>query len=325
MTPVEIKFIKLSDIDADADWNSRSLNSILSQISETDEESTGLNGLIANILVHGQDTPIDIRPTSPPFYKITKKPYSLIAGFRRFSAITQIVNDTTLQVNGKIPGIPDGLIRAAVHPHMSEHDAFLLNGRENANREAITTVDLYRLIYRAVKEHKMTSPAIAVWLGKSTPRILDYIKMQELPSRVIKHWIEGGDFEGLQSAKRIAINDMLEIAKRKPEEQEDAYKRSLIRQARKADTSAWWERAKGRANAMGVRLARLQKAGFLIVSAPVWTNNIDILVGTGKRELKWKEAVDLSSIAENAYHKELEKVSVINPIEEDFDDEVAIQ
>src|SRR5208337_1969927 len=94
----ELRQIPLSDIDVDYEWNSRSpANTTVDATPETDEESTGLGGLVANILKNGQKEAVDIRPTAPPFYRPTTKPWSLVAGFRRTTAIVNINNDEKLK------------------------------------------------------------------------------------------------------------------------------------------------------------------------------------------------------------------------------------
>jgi hypothetical protein len=323
---VEVKAIPLSDIDVDVDWNSRSPGSILASASETDEESTGLDGLEANILRHGQDTPVDVRLVVEPFYKFTDKPYSLVAGFRRFSVVAKINGDDTLKatISGNlIPGLENGTIRAAVHPPMTEQDAFLLNARENTNRDQLTPPDVFRLVQKATVGFGMTPADAAVALGKSPSTIGNYSRMCAMPGKVLEHWCGGGDFDGVRSIKRIGISDMFDIARRKPEEHWDAYKRAIVLQTKKGDTSAWWEKAKGRANAMGGVLARLQRAGFLTVHAPMWTNVVDIIVRVGKRELKFVEARELATLAEGSFKRELEKpVSVSASTEEQERDDV---
>lgn len=325
---IEIRPVSIDEIDVDHEWNSRAPGSILATASETDEESTGLDGLAANILRHGQDTPVDIRPTAQPFYRLTNKPYSLVAGFRRFSAIAKINADAELRsltAGALIPGLENGTIRAAVHPPMTEQAAFLLNARENTNRDQLSPPDVFRLVQKATGTFAMSPQDAAVALGKSMGTVSNYVKMTALPAKVLEHWCGGGDFDGVRSVKRIGITDMFEIAKRKSEEHWDAYKRAIVLQSKKGDTSAWWEKAKGRANAMAAVLARLQKAGFLTVHAPMWTNVVDILVRVGKRELKYTEARELAGIAEGSYKRELEKpVSVSAVSEEQSGDDIDI-
>jgi hypothetical protein len=313
MTEYEIKVIHLSDIDADYSWNSRSpANTFSSIVSETDSESSGLEGLTRNILSRGQDTPVDVRPTSPPFYKMCLKPWSLVAGFRRFTAITAINgNEEKLE----IPGLPAGHIRATLLPHMTEKEAFLRNASENTNRDQLSPPDIFRLVKKGTEELEMSPADLAVALGKLPTSIANYARLGKLDSSILSHWLHGGEFQGVQNGKRVAVADLFELSRKPVEEHLDGYKRLLLLQSQIANSSAWLEKARGRATAMGTLLAKLHKRGFLSVHTPAWIGDVDILVRMGKRDLKMSDARDLAARAESAYKKEMLKVTDVAPAE----------
>lgn len=313
MTELEIKVIPISDIDADYTWNSRSpANTFSSIISETDSESSGLEGLTRNILSRGQDTPVDLRPTSPPFYKMCLKPWSLVAGFRRFTAVSlinqnkELIEECTKNGHLLIPGLADGHIRATLLPHMTEKEAFLRNASENSNRDQLSPPDIFRLVKKGTEELEMSPADLAVALGKLPTSIANYARLTKLDSSILNHWLHGGEFEGVQNGKRVAVADMFELA-RKQDGYTEGYKRLLLLQSQIANSSAWLEKARGRATAMGTLLAKLHKRGFLSVHTPAWIGDVDIMVRIGKRDLKMSDARDLAYRAEAAYKKEMLK------------------
>jgi ParB-like chromosome segregation protein Spo0J len=304
MTEYEVKLIALSDIDADYAWNSRSpANTFLSTVSETDSESSGLEGLTRNILSRGQDTPVDVRPTAAPFYKMCIKPWSLVAGFRRFTAITAIAaNDPPLE----IPNLLAGHIRATLLPHMTEKEAFLRNASENTNRDQLSPPDIFRLVKKGTEELEMSPAELAIALGKLPTSIANYARLGKLDSSILNHWLHGGEFQGIQNGKRVAVADLFELS-RQTNDHVEGYKKLLLLQSQIANSSAWLEKARGRATAMGTMLAKLQKRGFLSVHTPAWIGDVDVMVRVGKRDLKMNDARDLAQRAESAYKKELIK------------------
>lgn len=305
MTENEVKLIPLSDIDADYAWNSRSpANTFSSVISETDSESSGLEGLTRNILSRGQDTPVDLRPTTPPFYKMTDKPWSLVAGFRRFTAVNAInANDPPLT----IPGLTAGHIRATLLPHMTEREAFLRNASENSNRDQLSPPDIFRLVKKGTEELEMSPAELAIALGKLPTSIANYVKLGKLDSSILNHWLHGGEFQGIQNGKRVGVADLFELSRQTPDTYLDGYRQLLLLQSQIANSSAWLEKARGRATAMGSMLAKLQKRGFLSVHTPAWIGDVDVMVRVGKRDLKMSDARDLAARAEASYKKEMSK------------------
>lgn len=314
MHEFEIKQILLSDIDADYAWNSRSpANTFLSTVSETDQESSGLEGLTRNILSRGQDTPVDLRPTAPPFYKMTGKQWSLVAGFRRFTAVSAINgNEELVRVAGiegrtLIPGLQDGFIRATLLPHMTEREAFLRNASENSNRDQLSPPDIFRMVQKGISELEMSTSDLALALGKLPTSIANYARLGKLDITILAHWLHGGEFQGVQNSKRVGVADLFELSRQEPIEHIEGYKRLLLQQSAIANSSAWLEKARGRATAMGTLLAKLHKRGFLSVHTPAWIGDVDIMVRIGKRDLKMSDARDLAYRAEAAYKKEMLK------------------
>lgn len=318
---VEVKQIPLAEIDIDLEWNSRSPANVTSLISsETDEESSGLEGLIANLIKVGQEQPVDIRPATPPFYKRTLLPYSLVSGFRRCTALQTVYADEGIKLEaGKakltnpnytiIPGLNDGCVLAKVHPPLSESEAFMLNMRENANRESLTPPDTAMAVKRSIEQYGFKITDIAVQLGKTPASVSAYARIAALPITILNHWHKGGEFEGVQSGRRVAMLEMLEVAKREPHEHLDAYKRVLLHGIAKQNTTAWFERAKGRAAHMGNVLAKLQKDGFLTLQNNNWFGHIDTMVNIGKRTLSMPDGKALASCAEKAFDREVNRVT----------------
>jgi hypothetical protein len=189
---------------------------------------------------------------------------------------------------------------------MSEREAFLFNAAENTNRDNLTPPDIFGIVAKGVKDFGMSWQDVAIQLGKSPSIVKNYASMTKLSPYILAHWRTGGDFEGVKTAKRVGVVDMFELAKLPSGEQVAAYKKALDRQVQRVDSSAWLEKAKHRATAMGTLLARLQKSGLLSVhSGQQWIAHVDILVRVGKKELRWKDAQALAKLAEGGYAREL--------------------
>lgn len=317
--------IPLDDIDVDYEWNSRSpANTVVDASPETDDESSGLGGLIANVLRNGQKDPVDVRPTAQPFYRQTTRPWSLVAGFRRVTAITSINRDEKLiaerderlkEIRKKQPeavlwlvsNLPDGYVLCKIHGPMSEREAFLWNARENSNREQLTPPDTTMMVKKGVEVHGLTVYDLAVQLGKTPGSVSDYVRVAGLPSAVLTHWQKGGEFEGLGSVKRASLLEMKELSKLPAERHVEGYKRLLTLGNARAKSTAWFERAKARARHMGAMIAKLQRDGFLVLQSDRWERHMGTLVGTGKRELSLTDSIKLAAIAEKFYQKEMQR------------------
>jgi hypothetical protein len=307
--------IPLCEIFVDLDWNTRSrANTTTVAASETDPESAGLEGLALNILRTGQSTPVDVRATTPPFYAQTSLPYALVCGFRRVTALEKLFASEQFRSEAAaagrtiVPGLPDGCVLAVNHGPLSEKDAFLLNAKENGNREGLTAPDTAMMVKRGIEDHKLSIGDLALQLGKTPASIAAYVKVTALPPEILNHWVRGGEFEG-KTGKRVGIGDMIAIAKLKlPEDQLKGYRRALETQEAREATSAWEVRAKQRAAASGALLAKLEKHGFVAVLGRDWAGRaIWDLAGLGKRNASADQFIEFANAAQAAYEREMQK------------------
>jgi hypothetical protein len=344
MTSLPERVVPLSDLDIDPEWNSRIPANVRAwQSSEADEESSGLEGLVRSLLQDGQRAAVDVRTTEPPYYRITEKKYGLLAGFRRVEALSRIYADENLRSQteakvchgplttgtvdelfrcqcglnipmkdhpllGAVPGLPWGHVLIRDHGQLSEKDALLVNAGENGNREGLTPPETLALIARLTKEHHASPAEVAIRMGKNPVAVGQYLKLLKLPEKVLHHWGAGGKFDGVQTYKRVAMLDLLDLAKKPVDKHIDGYKALLIQQAPKVDGGAFIERARERAVAVGGMLAKLDKGGFLTLlgrSDGDWMLHVPVLVRTGAKKLGYGELHDLSQRAKKAYEREM--------------------
>jgi hypothetical protein len=316
MTSLPERVVPLSDLDVDPEWNSRIPANVRAwQSSEADEESSGLEGLVRSLLQDGQRAAVDVRTTEPPYYRITEKKYGLLAGFRRVEALSRIYADPAMVKQCEatpgiqiVPGLPWGHVLIRDHGQLSEKDALLVNAGENGNREGLTPPETLALIARLTKEHHASPAEVAIRMGKNPVAVGQYLKLLKLPEKVLHHWGAGGKFDGVQTYKRVAMLDLLDLAKKPVDKHIDGYKALLIQQAPKVDGGAFIERARERAVAVGGMLAKLDKGGFLTLlgrSDGDWMLHVPVLVRTGTKKLGYGELYDLSQRAKKTYEREM--------------------
>ena len=317
MTTLVVTVVQLSDLDIDPEWNSRIPANVRAwQSSEADEESSGLEGLVRSLLQDGQRSACDVRTTEPPYYRLTDKKFGLLAGFRRVEALGRIYADPAMVAKHEanpdmqvVPGLPWGCVLVRDHGALSEKDAVLINAGENAHRESLTPPETLALIAR-LTQHGCSPAEVAVRMGKNPVAVGQYMKLMKLPEKVLHHWGAGGKFEGLQTYKRVAVLDLLDLAKKPVDKHLDGYKQLLVQQAPKVDGGAFIERARERAVAVGGMLAKLHKAGFLTLlggSDGDWMLHVPVLVRTGAKKLGYAELHDLSQRAKKAYERGMER------------------
>jgi hypothetical protein len=289
-----VRVISISDIDVDLEWNIRNPVDVNAS-SEGEFASAGLEGLIANLRANGQTTPVDVRSTTTPFYRDTGgKPYSLVTGFRRVTALSAIY-----AAGGLVPGLLSGQVSAIHHGSLGEREAFMLNARENTNRESLSPPDMCFLIKRGL-DHGVSKDDLALQLGLTPWIVTNYGRIAALPD-IFAHWRCGGSFRGSLSQKRVSVGEMIEIA-RAPDPAE-AYRQAIGRRASREVRGPKRERARARAEATGTQLAKLVKRGLFTLPPRVeWTKYIDIVAGV---EPRFPDAKLLAIAAQEAFEAEM--------------------
>jgi uncharacterized ParB-like nuclease family protein len=301
--------VPLAQLSVDADWNSRSASSYLdhAEVSDTDDESSGLEGLASGIRAIGQTTPVDVRLTGD-----AELPYALVTGFRRTAALRAIyaspeAAEARAAARTPVPGLSDGCVRATCRGKIAEAEAFILNASENLSRDNLSPVDVLGVVERGMRRHGMSRGDLALVLNKSVAAVQAYERVAAMQPEILQHWRNGGAFDGVQSPRRVGFAEMVAISRLSAAEQPTAYRHELLRKARVADVGAIMDRMRGRAEAAGRLLARMERAKLTTVSAR-WYNDwmpvIGEVVRVGARTMSYPDSVALSKIAHAAYERE---------------------
>jgi hypothetical protein len=189
---------------------------------------------------------------------------------------------------------------------LSERDAFLLNARENGNRESLSPPDTIMMIKRAralgiPKEH------LAVQLGFAPQIVSSYSRVAELPTDMLTHWRFGGDFRGRMTQKRLGIQEMIAIA-RAPDPAA-AYLTALDHRKSRERRGSRLEKTSQQAAATGALLARLTKKGIVKIIPDVdWLSHIDAIVGArATKRLRLDDATALADTAKRAFDDEMNR------------------
>lgn len=122
-----------------------------------------IDELAQTIHTHGMIQPIVVRKVSD-----TDKEYEIIAGERRFRAVTQLGWET-------IPA----LIR-----QMNDKETASVALIENLQREELTVIEEARAYEQLIKIHELTQEALAQRLGKSQSTIANKLRLLKLPNEI---------------------------------------------------------------------------------------------------------------------------------------------
>jgi ParB-like chromosome segregation protein Spo0J len=226
-----IRHIPLTDILVDYDWNGRSKKNVLSDASDGVQDTTiraehqtlgtGLKGMRLTLRNRGQDTPVIVRRVEGGKSlggKKTDRPYELVAGFRRYTAIEQLnASDEdkafikTMNQARLVPNTADGTVMAVVRV-LSKLEARILNGRENTDRQNFTTQDMLHTVTELSKE-KLTQADIALELAISQSYVSKLCKIAELPKAVLDHWKGESKLPGLPTnvSVQLTSKEMIEL------------------------------------------------------------------------------------------------------------------
>lgn len=243
-----IRHIPLTDIFIDYDYNVRSKSDVLSNTSDAVQdttiksehqgEGTGLKGLALGLHKDGQDTPVVLRRVDGGKSlggKKTDKPYELVCGFRRTTAAQMVsenvfagmgdkdkdvvalaksIEDAKKAKRPAIPNTADGTVLAVVR-ELTPKAARLLNGRENTQRQNLSTPDMVRYAYTLSTEEKMKQVEIGEALGVDQSYVARLLKIASLPKPVFLHWRGDTKLPGLPEAvtRRLTSREMSELAK----------------------------------------------------------------------------------------------------------------
>jgi hypothetical protein len=306
--------LRFDEIDVVPTWNTRLPANVESWFgSETDPQSSGLEGLAKSLQAHGQQTAVDVRPIDEQHFRWgkTELRWSLVCGFRRIAALVRIhaMADKALFEEGLspseeplVPGLLRNHVRVKNRGVLSEQAAFAMNTIENGPRNSLTPPELLRAIIKGTDEFKMSIPQLATNLGVRTDVVRGYLRMVQLDPVIVKHWTEGGTFDGVSSGRRVKIEDMMELAKIAKWDQPAKYK-SLVRppvpESREHQTRM--ERLIQTAEETASALGELDKIRFATVTSSNWTDAVTVLCK--KEHVTLEEARLIAAKAKLAYEK----------------------
>lgn len=278
----KIHTLPLAQVKADFEWNAR--HGIISADSG-DEEKNNFSDLMASIESEGQDTAVIVRPTG--------KTFALVAGFRRYAAITELA---------KKRGDKNATIKAVVRD-LSDLEARSLNIRENAARDDLRGPDLAWSIHELeslykTKGLKASSVVIAASIGKNQGYVNKLMRiMNETDPKVTKLWRD--------APFQVAIADMEKIATYERDRQLAAFEEITKNRSGSGGQGAgggrgkWLEAAESKAKSVGALLGSLAKAGAIDADALDFTDGDHIRLcvkfkpdATDKQVLKVGTALD---------------------------------
>ena len=200
-----VKVLLLSEIAVPYDWNSRSKDSVLVEGAGDDgSEDGGTDGISLSIEARGQDTPVHVRLN--PNKRDTKHPYELIAGFKRFEALTRLAKRGLANKNNHpIAAVPlwdatKPTILATVDD-VTDTGARAVNLRENMARGNLTSADTCFALadYRKLRTEELggkelTDVTIAAEMGTTQGYVSKLRRIEEACAKaprgneVLSHW-----------------------------------------------------------------------------------------------------------------------------------------
>lgn len=208
---MSVLFLLLTEIHVDYAWNCRRESDVRANESNAvqDEQSIsqgeGLRGLKQTLSLRGQDTPVVVRKvernrTLGGHY--TDKPYELVAGFRRYTAVSELP---------AVPGVPIGAIRAEVR-ELDPPSAVLLNARENTDRQNLSLPDLLRACAR-LSALGLTQEQIGHELSVTPYHVARLLRVAKLPDSVLRHWRGETKLPGRENqvAPHLTLNEMTQL------------------------------------------------------------------------------------------------------------------
>ena len=236
----KVQSLMLSEIEVNPLWNARS--NLEDSYGGTDE-GEGFGGLVKSIALKGQDTAIIVRAQKG------RKPFSLVAGFRRYAAIAKIAEET---------GEKNPTIRAVVR-ELSESEARELNLRENTARDNLSGPDLAFGVASMIESNKtLTDTAIAETLGMNQGYISKLHRiMGSVRPNILKDW--------RASTLKLTVDQMASLVAVPKDEQQAKYD-TMVRGKEEGSArgpGAWVDTAKKNAAKIGATLGCLARDGHI--------------------------------------------------------------
>lgn len=284
----KVENVNISEIEMNPSWNARLIFGEDEKGTEKEDDGEGgFEGLMQSIAAKGQDTPVLLR-----LQKDKKKPYFLVTGFRRFSAITKL-------------GLPT--IRAEIR-EMTDTEAREANVRENTARDSLSGPDLCFGIGKIVDGNKgITSVALSNLLGMNQSYVNTMMGIwANVDQGIIKAWRAAPGI-------KLPVKTMGELAKLPKADQQAKYDELISNQKpAKVGRGSWQETAKKQATAMGTMLGNLTREGFLQLGTTQaeFFGDVDALrmLISFKKEATEEQVASIAHAAESAFSEALKVV-----------------
>jgi ParB/RepB/Spo0J family partition protein len=291
------KEIPISQIHADHSWNSRGPR----WKESANDEDTKFEGLVASIRARGLDEPVVVRPNPDPK---AKQPYSLVYGFRRFEAVSQIAAEDKV----KEPTI------LAVVRVLNENEARSLNIRENTVRNNLAVPDLAWAIAELGRAGN-TDMGIAGEIGKTQGYVsMLHRIMKGLPPKVLNHWRDSIVPIPVKSMDAL-VKSVSDKEEKRNEKLTEKYMEMVKAQTEKAKTktdeekvASKVERFKKKAHQFGFLLGRLDAEGFLSSSDVQFSECIHVIL-PGCEEMDARTKKSIAKLAETGWKDGQEAVA----------------
>jgi len=195
--------LPLAEIRADFAWNARSETRVEDHADGEHGEYGSFSGLKASLASEGQDEAVIVRATHGATLsgETTDLPFELLAGFRRYRAISQL-NQTLIEGATAVPNLPNGHILAVVKKAENALQARIINGRENCAHAPLTPQDKFFLV-QDLHERGMASRKIAEAIGIDPSWATRLMAIGLLPRAVWAHWRSGEPIPPTVSSRGI--------------------------------------------------------------------------------------------------------------------------
>ena len=303
----ETKRIPLGDILVDHNWNSRgsawrniATPTADGQPQEGPEGKLGFPGLIESIKSAGQDTAVDVRPNPTK----SRHPWMLVTGHRRFEALMRIAEQGIAAPNFD-PRNPTILANIR---NLTEDEAVAKNGRENLDREDLTTADKAFLVHRMVTDQKKTQVEVAAQFGLSQPYVGKLARiMKDTNRKILDKW-RSDPVDPLTVEERIKLTET-------PKDEQEAVFTKMVEGSSKgkkgAGATGWMGKAKEQAESIGFFLGGLHRLGIANVDVGKLAANVkalgdsDFLTLGGKKGATENQLADLAKAIQAGFDKGL--------------------
>lgn len=278
----QIILVPLKDMIVEPAFNGRSGDFTADKGGEEDND---FDNLVESIKTKGQDEPVRVVPKGKKFF--------LVAGFRRFAAISKIAEEKK---------DPNATIKA-ISRDMTQVEMRSLNLRENTSRDQLKGADLAWSIHDLWKQMGGTETsdvAVSKEIGLSQPYVSRLLRiMREVGTKVTDMW--------RNSPVKVSVGEMESLCKVVKDEQMTAYKKLLSKKdsgGAEKGPNAWVETARKKAASIGELLGKLEREALIDTSKLKFDEHIEYVVKL-KDKVTAAQKRSIAKAAQAGYEKGL--------------------